>query len=297
MALSGYKHHTSRGQTVDRAGEGVRGEVHGQVPGAPPPQAAGTQYFALGVDEVPAAGGSRPDRLAPVSGPQERFQRHSVEQLVEPVRGVPVLDAPVPQMVEQLVEVPVPESVLEARGLDFAGVEWRQFGLTGGIYWCMGRTTYTRRQRPVGFTASPGWDIRLRRCTGLWCGRPCALQRQVPAVQGVRPDCASDSVLQSVGHSCCGTQCKLCRRPETRQVQFLGGCRRARWCATTELWFRQCSSSTRGRAAVNMQPKLQQFSVRWFELGFRPFLDHFSDSVHPDVESRLSAVFWGALDG
>ena len=88
-----------------RAGEGVRGEVHGQVPGAPPPQEAGTQYFAMDVDEVPAACGSRPDRLAPVSGPQERVQRHFVEHPVDPVRGVPILDAPVPQMVDQLVDV------------------------------------------------------------------------------------------------------------------------------------------------------------------------------------------------
>ena len=85
-----------------RSGEEVR---DGQVPGAPPPQAAGTQYFAMDVDEVPAASGSRPDRLAPVSGPQERVQRHFMEQLVEPVRGVPVLNAPVPQMVDQLVDV------------------------------------------------------------------------------------------------------------------------------------------------------------------------------------------------
>ena len=56
---------------------------------------AGTQYFAMDLDEVPAAGGFRPDRLAPVSGPQEMVQRHFVQQLVEPVRGVPVLDAPV----------------------------------------------------------------------------------------------------------------------------------------------------------------------------------------------------------
>ena len=128
---------------------GVRGEVHGQVPGA-----------------------------------HERVQRHIVEQLVEPVREVPVLDAPVPQMVdqlsgflkddvvqvidvpkirldstplrrplsepqmvEQLVEVPMPVPVLVARA--------------GGIFWCMGRTTCTRRsERPLGFTASPGRDIK-----------------------------------------------------------------------------------------------------------------------------------------
>ena len=72
---------------MDRAGEEVRGEVYGHVPGAPTPQAVGTQYFAMDVDEVPAAGGSKPDRVAPVSGPQERVQRHFVEQLVEPVCG------------------------------------------------------------------------------------------------------------------------------------------------------------------------------------------------------------------
>ena len=54
-----------------------------------------------------------------MSGPQERVQRHFVEQLVEPVRGVPVLDAPVPQMVEYMVDVlkiidrGLPEQVIE----------------------------------------------------------------------------------------------------------------------------------------------------------------------------------------
>ena len=55
----------------------------------PPPQAAGTQYFAMDVDEVPVAG-SRPDRLTEVR-PQERVLRRTVEQNVEPMRGVPVL--------------------------------------------------------------------------------------------------------------------------------------------------------------------------------------------------------------
>ena len=39
----------------------------------------------------------RPDRLASVSGPQERVQRHIVEQVVDSVPGLPVLDALVPQ--------------------------------------------------------------------------------------------------------------------------------------------------------------------------------------------------------
>ena len=48
-------------------------------------------------------------------------------------------------------------------------------------------------------------------------------------------------------------------------------------CVQRQGWFRQCrkpcrcSSSTRGRAAVNMQPKFQQFPARRSELGFRPF--------------------------
>ena len=49
-------------------------------------------------------GGSRPDRLAGVR-PQERVQRHTVEQIVDAAPGLPVLDALVPLVVEQLVDV------------------------------------------------------------------------------------------------------------------------------------------------------------------------------------------------
>ena len=53
-----------------------------------------------------------------------------------------------------------------ACGTDFAGVEWRQYAGAGEIFWCMGRTTCTRRrERPFGFTASPG------RCTNTGQGR------------------------------------------------------------------------------------------------------------------------------
>ena len=40
-----------------------------------------------------------------VSGPQERDQRHTVEQIVDSAPGLPILDVPVPQMVGQLVDV------------------------------------------------------------------------------------------------------------------------------------------------------------------------------------------------
>ena len=53
-------------------------------------------------DEEP--GGARPDRLAGVR-PQERVQRHTVEHIVDSAPVVPSLDAPVPLMAEQLVDV------------------------------------------------------------------------------------------------------------------------------------------------------------------------------------------------
>ena len=62
----------------------------------PSPQAAGTVYFPLDVDDVPAAGGSWPDRLTEVR-PKERVLRRPV--------SVPTLDVPMPQMVDQLVDI------------------------------------------------------------------------------------------------------------------------------------------------------------------------------------------------
>ena len=102
MALSEYKHHTSRGQNMDRAGRGVRDAVHGQVPEALLPQEPGTQHVTLDDDSVPELGGSRPDRLVTLSGPQERDLRRTVEQIVDAVPLVPLLVDLVPQMLEQL---------------------------------------------------------------------------------------------------------------------------------------------------------------------------------------------------
>ena len=62
--------------------------------------------------------GARPDRLVGVR-PQERDQRHTVEQIVDTVLFAPSLDVPVPQMDNQLVEVcrqldvRIPEQVIE----------------------------------------------------------------------------------------------------------------------------------------------------------------------------------------
>ena len=145
-----------------------------------PPQAS-TQYFAMDLDEVPAAGGSRPDRLAAVSGPQERVQRHFVEHLVEPVRGVPVLDALVPQMVNQLtgflkhdvvqvIDVPAHRFPLLAADGGAAGGGARARGSPRGarprLRWHRmapvrgdGRDLLVYGAHDFGFTASPGRDI------------------------------------------------------------------------------------------------------------------------------------------
>ena len=94
MALAESTHHAApRGQKMARAG-GVRDVLHGEVPEEPTPQEPGTRYFGLDDDgRVPELGGSRPDRLLSVSGPEERVQRHTVEQNIDTFAAVPMLDA------------------------------------------------------------------------------------------------------------------------------------------------------------------------------------------------------------
>ena len=104
-ALAESTHHAApQGQRMARAGE-EDNEVHFRTTiwANPLLLAAGTEYFSLDVEDVPAAG-SRPDRLAGFR-PQERVQRHTVEQLADCVSVVPLLDVPVPQMVDQLMEI------------------------------------------------------------------------------------------------------------------------------------------------------------------------------------------------
>ena len=105
-ALATSQHHSAlRGQKKARAGEGdFEMNFAAKIRRHPPPQAAGTVYYPMDVDDVPAARGSRPDRLSDVSGPQERVPRHTVEQIVDmPV--VPLLHVPAPQTVDSVVEV------------------------------------------------------------------------------------------------------------------------------------------------------------------------------------------------
>ena len=92
MLLATYEHHAApRGQMKARSGRWERAVLHGHVPEHPTPQAAGTEYFSLDVEDVPAAG-SRPVRLC------------TVQQIVDIV-PLPILDDPAPQMVEQLPDV------------------------------------------------------------------------------------------------------------------------------------------------------------------------------------------------
>ena len=147
---------------------------------------------------MPAAG-SRSDRILPVCGPQERVLRHvpvvpsldvpvpqMVDQPVVVLQGldmsmpveqgieVPkitledripqraVLRAPLP--VEQLVEVPVPETVVLARGMSALGLDWCQVAASGRGFWWQVGTRHVSSDPPQGFTASPGRYTN----TGQW---------------------------------------------------------------------------------------------------------------------------------
>ena len=98
MALAAYSRHSApRRPTMARAGEWERAVLHGHVPEHPTPQVAGTEYFSLDVEDVPAAG-SRPDR-------QERVLRRTVKQIVDCVPVVPLFHTSEPQMVDSVVDV------------------------------------------------------------------------------------------------------------------------------------------------------------------------------------------------
>ena len=123
MALAEMSHHTApRGQKTARAGEEDH-EMHytATVRTHPPPQVAGTEYFELSDEDVVPARGSRPPCLGEPRGPQERDLPRTVEQIAVYAPMVQILDAPVPQLVEQLPDVlrffdlllPVPEQVIE----------------------------------------------------------------------------------------------------------------------------------------------------------------------------------------
>ena len=113
---AGEKYDGLRAQKTDRAGEAANRALRRQKSNA----AGDAVFFELFDEHIT---GVRPEALAEPR-PQERVQRHTVEHIVDFVRFAPmvqILDAPVPQMVEQLPDVvhffdtltPDPEQVIE----------------------------------------------------------------------------------------------------------------------------------------------------------------------------------------
>ena len=121
-ALATFTHHSAlRGQKTARAGEEESETKYtAKFRTNPPPQAAGTEYYELSDDDVVPAKGSRPPCLGEPRGPQELDQPRTVEQIAVYAPMVQILDAPVPQLVEQLPNLveffaalsPVPEQVI-----------------------------------------------------------------------------------------------------------------------------------------------------------------------------------------
>ena len=98
-AMATFQHHSAQRQKTAKAGEAVRVAAHGEVPEAPLLQPVLFSSF----DEEPC--GRRPASLAEPKVPQERVQRHTVEQLADFAPMVKILDNPVPQTVNQLIEI------------------------------------------------------------------------------------------------------------------------------------------------------------------------------------------------
>ena len=109
MALASALHH-SADKTTRAQYNAPRGQKN-----------AGTEYYALSDDDEVPVWGSRPPCLGEPRGPQERDQPRTVEQIAVYAPMVQILDAPVPQLVEQLPDIlhffdtltPVPEQVIE----------------------------------------------------------------------------------------------------------------------------------------------------------------------------------------
>ena len=99
MALAENLHHSAQRPWMASAGEwGHEVNYTATIRDPPTPQ---PELFSL--QEEP--GRTRPDRIATLSGPQERVLRRTVQQIVDAVPSVPILDDPAPRMVEQLPDV------------------------------------------------------------------------------------------------------------------------------------------------------------------------------------------------
>ena len=92
----------TRTEDCQGRGVGARVELHGDGP--EPPLTHTHTHTSRSSSASTTKSGSRPDRLAGVR-PQQRVQWHTVDQTVDAVPGLPTLDAPVPLVVDQLVDV------------------------------------------------------------------------------------------------------------------------------------------------------------------------------------------------
>ena len=107
MVLATVEHHSHgapRGQTTATRTRAEERETYSAPRRQEPPLPAvttGTQYFTLDDESVQVAG-LRPTGLVEPRGPQERVQRHTMEQFGELAPMVQILDAPAPQMVDKL---------------------------------------------------------------------------------------------------------------------------------------------------------------------------------------------------
>ena len=120
MALAAALHHSRDVGPVTynalRSQKTARAEATYDAPRSQTTSVAGdAELFSLYDEEL---GSTRPDRLYEVR-PQDRVQRHTVEQIVDSPQVVPSLDVPVPQRENQLVEacrhldLPIPVQAIE----------------------------------------------------------------------------------------------------------------------------------------------------------------------------------------
>ena len=117
MALAEFSHHSSRGQRMARAGVwGHEQNYMAKIRKPPTPQ---PELFSL--EEEP--GGGLPAPLSEVAGRQEKVERHVVEDLGELVPLVQILDLPVPQMVDNVLDaLRIPVSPMAVQVVEVATI-------------------------------------------------------------------------------------------------------------------------------------------------------------------------------
>ena len=126
MALASALHH-SADKTTRAQHNAPRGQKN-----------AGIEYYALSDEDVVSARGSWPPCLGEPRGPQERDQLRTVEQIAVYAPMVQILDAPVPQVVDHLMDVfklfdtAIPEQIIAVPRIPQDSIPHRAGGTVGG---------------------------------------------------------------------------------------------------------------------------------------------------------------------